>query len=59
MMEAPHGSILLVDDEEKILKTLARALRTAARAPGASRAYGLRPKTSNAEAAPALYMSVR
>src|SRR5262245_42774359 len=29
---SPHGSILLVDDEEKILKTLARALRQAGHA---------------------------
>ena len=28
-MAGPHGSILLVDDEEKILKTLGRALRDA------------------------------
>ena len=27
MTATPHGSILLVDDEEKILKTLGRALR--------------------------------
>jgi DNA-binding NtrC family response regulator len=31
-MAATHGSILLVDDEEKILKTLARALRQAGHA---------------------------
>ena len=28
-MSGPRGSILLVDDEEKILKTLGRALRDA------------------------------